>query len=203
MLPFMQTDSVAVFRHEGSGQLVERPYGHFYSLMPTTTHPLLAEAGLADSTGYLNVDPETLQHKQYDNIFGIGDVTNVPTTKSFYGGIAQVAVVRNNVERKLNGLSLNAKYDGYTKMSLYTSPSTLANLEHKYGGQEVAFSTDGVGSSLRHTLYSMTGKHNHENILKFKNWGPPNYKWKKSFEGGEAVPSSSAPSSLQPEKKAA
>lgn len=114
-----------------------------------------------------------------------------------------MAVVRNNVERRLNGLSLNAKYDGYTKLSLYTSPSSIANIEHKYGGQEVAYSTDGLGSSLRHTLYSMTGKHNHENILKFKNWGPPNYKFKKSFEGGESVPSVSASSALQPEKKTA
>ncbi len=140
------------------------------------------------------MNPETLQHKQYDNIFGLGDVTNVPTTKSFYGGLAQVAVVRNNVERKLNGLSLNAKYDGYTQVSLYTSPSTLANVEHKYEGQEVSFSTDGLGSSLRHTFYTMTGKHNHENILKFKNWGPPYYKFMKKFEGGSTVSSSSAPS---------
>ena len=96
--------------------------------MPTTTHPVLAESGLADSTGYLDVNPHTLQHTRYDNIFGIGDVNNLPTTKSFYGGLAQVAVVRNNVERRLNGLSLNAKYDGYTKLNLYTSPSSLANI---------------------------------------------------------------------------
>jgi len=177
---------------------VERPYGHFYSLMPTTTHSILAESGLADSTGYLDVNPQTLQHSRYDNIFGIGDVNNVPTTKSFYGGLAQVGVVRHNVERRLNGLSLNAKYDGYTKLSLYTSPSTLANIEHKYDGQEVSFSTDGIGSSLRFSLYSLTGKHNHENILKFKNWGPPYYKFKKTFEGGDSVAATSAPSALQP-----
>lgn len=177
---------------------MERPYGHFYSLMPTTTHSILAESGLADSTGYLDVNPQTLQHSRYDNIFGIGDVNNVPTTKSFYGGLAQVAVVRHNVERRLNGLSLNAKYDGYTKLSLYTSPSTLANIEHKYDGQEVSFSTDGIGSSLRFSLYSLTGKHNHENILKFKNWGPPNYKFKKTFKGGDSVAATSAPSALQP-----
>jgi sulfide:quinone oxidoreductase len=102
--------------------------------MPTTTHSILAESGLADSTGYLDVNAATLQHKKYDNIFGLGDVINAPTTKSFYGGLAQVAVVRNNLERKLNGLSLNAKYDGYSKTSLPTSPSSIANVEHKYGG---------------------------------------------------------------------
>lgn len=80
--------------------------------MPVTTHSNLSEAGLSDSTGYLNVNKETLQHVKYDNIFGIGDVNNVATTKTFYGGLSQLAVVRNNIERRLNGLSLNAKYDG-------------------------------------------------------------------------------------------
>lgn len=65
---------------------------------------------------------------KYDNIFGIGDVNNVPTTKSFYGGLAQVAVVRHNVERRLNGLSLNAKYDGYTSVGLNASPRILVNV---------------------------------------------------------------------------
>jgi NADPH-dependent 2,4-dienoyl-CoA reductase/sulfur reductase-like enzyme len=142
------------------------------------------------------VDPHTLQHKKYDNIFGLGDNINVPTTKSFYGGLAQVAVVRNNVERKLNGLSLNAKYDGYSKTTLFTSPSSIVNVEHKYDGKVESFSTDGVSAALRYKLYSMTGKHNHENILKFKNWGPPYYKFKKTFEGGDNVPATKT--ALQP-----
>jgi sulfide:quinone oxidoreductase len=194
---------VAVFKNTTTGQLVERPYGHFYSLVPTTTHSILSDAGLADSTGYLDVDPFTLQHKNYDNIFGLGDVINAPTTKSFYGGLNQVAVLRNNVERKLNGLSLNAKYDGYAKAALNLNPHAVANVEHSYGGQEISFSTDGFSSSLQHKLYSMTGKHNHENILKFKNWGPPYYKIKKSFPASEGVPAASAPSELAPEKKSA
>ena len=103
--------------------------------MPTTTHPLLADAGLADSTGFLDVNPETLQHKQYNNIFGIGDVLNLQTTKTFYGGLSQVAVVRHNVERKLNGLSMNARYDGYAKASLPSGPSSLVNVEHAYDGK--------------------------------------------------------------------
>lgn len=102
--------------------------------MPTTTHSNLTEAGLADSTGFLDVDPYTLQHKTYDNIFGLGDVNNVPTSKTFYGGLAQVAVLRNNIERKLNGLAFNAKYDGYASAHLYLGPGSIANIEHKYNG---------------------------------------------------------------------
>lgn len=130
----VRNDNVAVFRQQGSGQIVEKPFGFFYSLMPTTTHPLLADAGLSDSTGYLDVNPETLQHNKYSNIFGLGDVINAPTTKTFYGGLNQVAVVRHNVERKLNGLPLNAKYDGYAKANLYLNAGSIGNVEHKYGG---------------------------------------------------------------------
>jgi NADPH-dependent 2,4-dienoyl-CoA reductase/sulfur reductase-like enzyme len=58
----MKNDSVAVFRNR-EGELVERYYGNFYSMLPATANPLIAESGLADSTGYLNVDQHTLQHK--------------------------------------------------------------------------------------------------------------------------------------------
>jgi sulfide:quinone oxidoreductase len=196
---FMQEDGVAIFKNKNSGQLEERHYSQFYSLMPTTPNPLLSEAGLADSTGFLDVNEHTLQHKKYSNIFGVGDANNVPTTKTFYGGLSQVSVVRHNVERKLNGLSLNAKYDGHAKANMLVSPSNLVNVEHKYGGDEVSFSTDGLSTALKFKLY---GKHGVENISKFKNWGPPYYKIKKSFEGGDAAAATPV-SSVEPEKKTA
>ena len=123
----------------------------------------------------------------------MGDVINAPTTKTFYGGLAQVAVVRHNVERNLNNLSLNAKYDGYSKANLPLSQGNIASVEHKYGGEEVSFATDGLSTSIKAKLY---GKKSVENIFKFKNWGPPYYKWKKTFEGGDSAPASS--SSLEP-----
>lgn len=189
---------MAVFKNTDTGYLEERPYGHFYSLMPTTTHSILADAGLADSTGYLDVDPFTLQHTKYDNIFGLGDVINAPTTKSFYGGLSQVAVLRHNIERKLNGLSLNAKYDGYSKTAFYGSRQSILSFEHKYSEEEVKSRNDPISALLRYKLYSMTGKHNHENILKFKNWGPPYYKFKKSFTAEESSTTTEEPAKSAP-----
>lgn len=81
-------------------------------MIPAITDKVLSDAGLADSNGLLDVDPYTLQHKKYDNIFGLGDVVNVPTTKTFYAGLNQLHVVRHNLERRINGLEPNAKYDG-------------------------------------------------------------------------------------------
>jgi sulfide:quinone oxidoreductase len=37
---------------------------------------------LSDSAGFLNIDKGTLQHINYPNIFGIGDCTTLPTSKT-------------------------------------------------------------------------------------------------------------------------
>ncbi len=43
---------------------------------------LAANKKLVDASGFLDVDKHTLQHKQYKNIFGVGDCTNVPTSRT-------------------------------------------------------------------------------------------------------------------------
>lgn len=40
------------------------------------------EKKLVDEAGFLNLNKETLQHVTYPNIFGIGDCTNLPTSKT-------------------------------------------------------------------------------------------------------------------------
>lgn len=65
----------------------------------------MVDAGLTDpsSGNQLDVDRETLRHKKYENIFGLGDVINAPTTKGLWASFYQLHVVRNNVLRSLAG----------------------------------------------------------------------------------------------------
>ena len=167
--------------------------------MPSKPQANLADAGLADSTGFLDVDPYTLQHKRYNNIFGLGDVNNVPTTKTFYAGFNQLHVVRNNLERQMNGLSPNAKYDGSSSAMLHTGMTELASFNHNYTGGDNLDS--GVFAGLRYKKFNMFGKKEVINICKFKNFGPPYYKFKKTFSGEGA--STAASTELHPEKKTA
>jgi hypothetical protein len=155
--------------------------------MPYTYHSALSQAGLADSTGLLNVNPKNLQHVKYDNIFGLGDVTNVPTTKTFFGGLSQVHVLRNNLEKKLKGLELNATYNGHAEAALYLGQDKLTWVSHLYDGVEESFDTSSLTASLRFKLHAKFGKSSVAEIIKFKNWGPPYYKFKKTFEGGAAA----------------
>ena len=181
-----------------TGELSERPYNSLYSLMPAKTQSNIAEAGLADDKGFLDVDPYTLQHKKYNNIFGLGDVTNVPTSKTFYAGFNQLHVVRNNLEKNLNGLPLNAEYDGTSEALVHVGMQELASFKHSYNGVDLGGLHTGFAASLQYKKFNWFRKKEVINICKFKNWGPPRYKFKKTFSNSGSAASNSVSSSLYP-----
>ena len=41
-----------------------------------------SKSPIVDEAGYLDVNKDYLQHKKYPNIFGIGDCSNLPTSKT-------------------------------------------------------------------------------------------------------------------------
>jgi thioredoxin reductase len=71
-----------------AGTNSNKEFHNLYSIIPTRPHKMLEDAKLVSSAteGLLDVDKETLRHNKYKNIFGIGDVCNLPTTHSFWGG---------------------------------------------------------------------------------------------------------------------
>lgn len=64
-------------------QLLKKTYHHLYTILPSKPDQLLLDSGLASaaSNNLLDVDIGTLRHNKYENIFGLGDVCNLPTTK--------------------------------------------------------------------------------------------------------------------------
>lgn len=49
---------------------------------PMSAPDVLKKSPVVDDAGWVDVDKETLQHKKYSNVFGIGDCTNLPTSKT-------------------------------------------------------------------------------------------------------------------------
>lgn len=49
---------------------------------PMGPNDVVKSSALADEVGWLDLDKETLQHKRYPNVFGIGDCTSLPTAKT-------------------------------------------------------------------------------------------------------------------------
>ncbi len=70
----------------GGSSLAGMQFFPQYSLLhigaPCSPLPVLKESALSDSTGFLDVNKETLQHNKFPNVFGIGDCTNAPTAKT-------------------------------------------------------------------------------------------------------------------------
>ena len=197
----IQESQTAVFENIRTGERSERPYNNFYSLLEAKPDSNLAEAGLAASNGLLDVDPFTLQHKKYNNIFGFGDVANLPTSKTFYAGFNQLHVVRHNLERHLNGLSASPVYDEHSSAFIHLGLSSSATVSHFYDGKPDSSLDTGLMASLRYKLAD-SGKKGIMDLLKFKSWGPPYHKFKKTFNDSKST-SSSTPESLEINKKTA
>jgi len=183
----------AVWENVETGERVTREYHNLYVIPPTTARPLLSESGLCNKEGLLEVDQYTLRHKQYKNIFGLGEVVNIPTTKGFWNSFYQLHVVRHNLQRSLNGQTLNAAFDGRSKLPLQLSQNTMTFIDHYYdqktGSLNLAGKNGGIIGKLRYMNW-VRGKKGFMDFYLGKNYGPPYYKLKKTFkDSGAAVES--------------
>ncbi|KAI9138895.1 hypothetical protein BKA69DRAFT_1089174 [Paraphysoderma sedebokerense] len=83
------------------------------------------ESGLSDAAGWVDVNKETLQHNKYPNIFSLGDVSSVPTSKTAAAVAAESGVLESNLLAVMSGATPRAKYDGYTSCPLVTGRGKL------------------------------------------------------------------------------
>jgi sulfide:quinone oxidoreductase len=88
--------------------------------------------GLGDDLGFVLTDPRTLQAERKPNIFTIGDATNVPTSKA--GSVAhfQAHVLEENVRRYLEGLPLEAGFDGHANCFIETGYHKALLIDFNY-----------------------------------------------------------------------
>lgn len=89
---------------------------------------------ITDSLGYLDVDQFTLQHTRYPNMYGIGDCTNTPNSKTAAAITKQSYVVEQNLLATMKKDSPKEKYNGYGACPLVSSYNTCILAEFLYGG---------------------------------------------------------------------
>lgn len=76
----------------------------------------------------------------------------------------------------------------------------MVTLSHFYGGKPNDSLDTGFLSSLRYK-WAKKNKESISGLVNFKNWGPPYYKFKKTFNDSGSAPKSAV--ELHPEKKSA
>lgn len=84
--------------------------------------------------GWLEVDKFTLQHRRYQNVFGIGDVCGIPMGKT--GGSARhhAPIMAKNLISAMQKKELKEKFDGYTVCPLKPRYGEIIMAEFGYDG---------------------------------------------------------------------
>ncbi|KAK6184652.1 hypothetical protein SNE40_007083 [Patella caerulea] len=96
-------EAIFAVTNSDKGETKSVKYDFLHVTPPMSSPDALRESTLVDQAGYLNVNKETLQHVEYKNIFGIGDCTNVPTSKTAAAVAAQAGILRTNLGAVIDG----------------------------------------------------------------------------------------------------
>jgi sulfide:quinone oxidoreductase len=117
----------AVFKVGGKEEKIFN-YELLHVVPPMGPPSFIAESGLGNEVGYVNVDKHTLQHVKYPNIFALGDSSSAPTSKTAAAISVQSGVLKKNLLDAMSG-KLNssgaAKYDGYASCPLLVGRNKL------------------------------------------------------------------------------
>ena len=101
---------------------------------PQRSLPVVADSALADEAGYVEVDPASLQHKRFPNVFAIGDAGGMPNAKTAAAVRKQAPVVAANLLAVLDGAEPDAVYEGYGSCPLTIEAGRILLAEFGYGG---------------------------------------------------------------------
>jgi sulfide:quinone oxidoreductase len=160
---------------DGTSETVEAPFDMIHVAPPQVAPDFIRASTLADAAGWIDVDPATLRHKRYVNIYGLGDATNSPNAKTAAAARKQAPVVAENVLFDKGHRSEQCAYDGYGSCPLTVERGKIVLAEFTYGGKVApsfpSFVIDGTKPSRAAWILK-------ERIL------PPIY-WKAMLKGRE------------------
>uniref|UniRef100_UPI003341327D NAD(P)/FAD-dependent oxidoreductase n=1 Tax=Castellaniella defragrans TaxID=75697 RepID=UPI003341327D len=129
-------EKIAVFESTVDGQVVreEVAYDLLHVVPPQSAPDFIRNSPLADAGGWLDVDKNTLRHARYPNVFGLGDCTSTPNSKTAAAIKSQAPVLVGNLLQALRGAGNTKSYDGYAGCPLTTSVGKVLLAEFTYGG---------------------------------------------------------------------
>lgn len=117
---------------------VQISYDYLHVVPPMSAPDAVVNSPLAwqkgSAKGWLEVDRYTLQHRRYENVFGIGDVCGIPMGKT--GGTARHhgAVLIDNLISAMKKEKLAHLFDGYTVCPLKVEYGKIVMAEFNYDG---------------------------------------------------------------------
>ena len=126
---------------EGETTTVDYDFIHVVPPMSATAvvkqSPLAWQDGPMAAGGWLEVDPQTLQHRRYPNVFGVGDINGTPRGKTAATVKKSAPMVVQNLLDVMEGRAPTASFDGYTSCPLLIREGSAMLIEFDYQGRLV------------------------------------------------------------------
>ncbi|MFZ3272759.1 MAG: FAD/NAD(P)-binding oxidoreductase [Lutibacter sp.] len=123
---------------------------------------VIAKSGLGDDLNFVPTDHHTLQSKAHENIFVIGDATNVPASKA--GAVAhfESETLADNILLYIDGYPLKKEFDGHANCFIETGNNKALLIDFNYETEPVhgkfPFPKIGPLSLLKESVLNHWGK---------------------------------------------
>jgi sulfide:quinone oxidoreductase len=107
-------------------------YDLLVAIPPNFGAQVILDSGIGDPMGYIDTDPYTLKAKQYENMYVVGDATNVPTSKA--GAVAHYEsdIIVMNLLREIDGQEPLPEYDGHSTCFIVTGYEKASLIDFNY-----------------------------------------------------------------------
>ena len=111
---------------------IELGYDLLVSIPTNKGDGVMERSGFGDELNFVPTDKHTLQSKVKENIFVLGDATNVPTSKA--GSVAhfEAEVLETNILRYIAGKPLLEEFDGHTNCFIETGHGKAVLIDFNY-----------------------------------------------------------------------
>jgi sulfide:quinone oxidoreductase len=126
---FVRTDA------EGKKHTLTQHFDMLHVVPPQRAPDFIRVSPLADAAGWIDIDPATMRHKRFENIYALGDAGNTPNAKTAAAARVQAPVVAHNVLAGLGRLQGEAHYNGYGSCPLTVERGKIVLAEFLYGGK--------------------------------------------------------------------
>ena len=122
-----------------NGQVLIEDYDFIHIAPPQSAILPVVNSALAvqedgPQKGWLNVSKDTLQHKVFPNVFGLGDTNGTPRGKTAATVKKSAPIVAHNLLQVMQGKPADQKFDGYTSCPLLIREGSAMLIEFDYDG---------------------------------------------------------------------
>lgn len=129
---------VATFRSvgaDGTAREIRKPFDFLHVCPPQRAPDFVRDSALAAASGWVEVDPASLRHVRFENVFALGDVCSAPNAKTAAAARKQAPIVAENLIAVLDNRPLPATYDGYGSCPLTVEKGRIVLAEFGYDGK--------------------------------------------------------------------